>query len=112
MVGAKNARFTKEGISRSSAGPVLKKIWNLAKAMNKDRYFVDVETEAIVDDHRFIVENTRIPMLDIVNHPKDRTFGYHWHTHQDDLEVIDPTTLQAVGQVILAVVYNESNKQF
>ena len=112
MVGAKGARFTKEGNSRSSAGNVVDKIWQLAERMNKQHYFVDENTGAIVDDHLFIIRNAGIPMVDIINHPEESLFGAYHHTHQDNLEIIDPASLQAVGQVVLAVVYNESNKKF
>lgn len=109
MVGAEGARFTKEGNSRASAGTVVNKIWELAKRMNKQQYFIDENTGSIIDDHFFIIREAGIPMVDIVNHPEDNLFGFYHHTHQDDLEVIDPASLQAVGQVVLAVVYNESN---
>ncbi|PHN03614.1 DUF4910 domain-containing protein [Flavilitoribacter nigricans] len=109
MVGARNARFTKEGNSRASAGPVVDKIWELAARMNKQQYFVDVNTGSVVDDHYFIIREAGIPMVDIINHPVENMFGFYHHTHQDNLDVIDPTSLQAAGQVVLAVVYNESN---
>lgn len=109
MVGAEGARFTKEGNSRASAGTVVNKIWALAKRMNKQQYFVDENTGSIIDDHFFIIREAGIPMVDIVNHPEDNLFGFYHHTHQDNLDVIDPASLQAAGQVVLAVVYNESN---
>lgn len=109
MVGARGARFTKEGNSRSSAGKIVDKIWRVAESMRKQQYFVDEYTEAIVDDHFFIIRNAGIPMVDIIHHPEDRLFADYHHTHRDDLPIIDPATLGAVGQVVLAVVYNESN---
>lgn len=112
MVGAAGARFTKEGNSRASAGLIVDKIWQLAQRMNKQQYFVDEHTGSIVDDHFFIIREAGIPMVDIINHPEDNMFGSYHHTHQDNLEVIDPASLQAVGQVVLAVVYNESNGKF
>lgn len=112
MVGGRHARFTQEGNSRASAGPVVNKIWRLAKMMNKDQYFVDEQTGSIIDDHLFIIRNAGIPMVDIIHHPQDQLFPAYHHTHADDLDVIDPATLQSVGQVVLAVVYNESNKKF
>ena len=52
-------------------------------------------------------------MVDIINRPEGRSmFGAHHHTHRDNLDIIDRASLQAAGQVTLAVVYNESNKQF
>lgn len=112
MVGSRQARFTKEGNSRASAGQIVDKIWQLAENMNKQQYFVDENTGSIVDDHYFIILNTGIPMVDIINHPKGRTFGAYHHTHRDNLDIIDRGSLQAVGQVVLAAIYNESNKKF
>lgn len=112
MVGGKQARFTQEGNSRASAGPIVDKIWRLAKMMSKENYFVEEKTAGITDDHYFIIRNAGIPMVDIVNHPSDRLFPYYHHTHQDNQDIIDPATLQTVGQVVLAVIYNESNKKF
>ena len=40
------------------------------------------------------------------------TFGDYHHTHDDDLDIIDVNTLQAVGQVVIATLVNESNGVF
>ena len=112
MVGSKGARFTKEGFSRQSAPVVTNKIWALANKMGKSAYFPQVNTGGIVDDHFFILENTNIPMVDIINLKPDQNFGDYHHTHSDNLDIIDKSTLGAVGQVVLAVVYQESNKTF
>ncbi|KAA6319027.1 hypothetical protein EZS27_031031, partial [termite gut metagenome] len=34
-------------------------------------------------------------------------FGSFWHTTNDTMEVIDKSTLKAVGQTVLAVIYSE-----
>ena len=80
--------------------------------MGKSAYFPQVNTGGIVDDHFFILENTNIPMVDIINLKPDQNFGDYHHTHSDNLDIIDKSTLGAVGQVVLAVVYQESNKTF
>jgi hypothetical protein len=53
-------------------------------------------------------------MIDIINRAQGTQtgFGEHWHTHNDDLDIIDKRTLRAVGQVVLAVVYREANGEF
>ncbi len=112
MVGARDARFPKEGTSRYYAPQLLDKVWAIAKRMNKSKYFVEEQVSPTVDDHLFVNKITGIPMIDIVNLPKDRTYGFYHHTHQDDLAVIDKGTLGAVGQVVLSVVYNSSNGDF
>jgi len=114
MVGAKDAQFTKERASRTYAGNILNKVWNLAKRMKQDKYFIDVNTSEVLDDHSFVNEIARIPTIDIINHPHNtgKTFGEHHHTHQDNIDIIDKETLTAAGQVVLAVVYQTNNGTF
>ena len=115
MVGAKNARFPKEGNSMEFAGPYTEKVWNLAQRMSYGNYFADVRIGGITDDHLFVNTIAKIPMLDIINVPangEEQTFGDHWHTHNDNMDIIDKRTLGAVGQVVMAVVYREANGTF
>jgi len=78
--------------------------------MGYSDYFVDRKVGFVTDDHRFIIENTAIPMIDIINIRDDGRFGHYHHTHLDNMEIINKKTLQAVGQIILGTVYKESNK--
>ena len=110
MVGAKNATFPKEGFSIKTAPKEVNKIWKFAKAMGYEKYFIDREVGYYTDDHRFIVENTQIPMIDVINIKSDGKFGHYHHTHLDNMDNIDKQTLKAVGQIILAVIYKESNQ--
>ena len=115
MVGAKNARFPKEYYSMQFAPSLVNDIWSLAGRMGYSNYFHDSRVGGITDDHYFVNTLARIPMIDIINLPADeqnQSFGDHWHTHQDDLDIIDARTLRAVGQVILAVLYGEANGTF
>ncbi len=115
MVGAKGAYFPKEEYSRSFAPGLVEKVWTLAKDMGFGDQFVDVNGGGVTDDHYFVNRITGIEMIDIINLPaesKNKSFGDHWHTHHDNLDIIDPKVLKAVGQVVLAVVYNENNGDF
>ena len=49
-------------------------------------------------------------MLDIINKPVNSGtgFGPHWHTLNDDLDIIDKRTLRVVGQVVTTALYRES----
>lgn len=111
MVGSKNATFRKEGYSVQTSKYVVDQIWNLAKGMGRDKYFIDKQIGAITDDHRFIIEKTSIPMVDIINVQESGKFGHYHHKHSDNIEIIDKKTLHAVGQVITAHIFRESNKQ-
>ncbi len=114
MVGSKGARFPKEEISMSYAPNVTNKVWKLANNMGFGNYFTNDLVQGVTDDHLFVNRIAKIPTIDIINLPagaKNR-FGSHWHTHKDGIGVIDKNTLRAVGQTVLAVLYNESNGKF
>jgi len=112
MVGAKNAEFGKEGYSQQSASKYLNKIWEMAKKMSYGNYFLDMSPGGVEDDHRYVIENLRIPMIDIINMSRvngREGFGHYHHTHLDNMDIIDKNTLKAVGKVVTATVYNFSN---
>ena len=49
-------------------------------------------------------------MIDIIDRSTstETGFGAHWHTHNDNMDIIDRKTLKAVGQLMLAVIYKEN----
>jgi len=51
MVGAKDARFTHEGLSRNYAQRILKKVWKTAHNLGHSEYFAYQMTPQIIDDH-------------------------------------------------------------
>ncbi|MEM1321353.1 MAG: M28 family peptidase [Bacteroidota bacterium] len=114
MVGAKNARFTKEGTSMQYAPRIMHKVWRLAQDLGYGAYFVNDPTSPITDDHLFVNKITGIPTIDIINRPVDSKtgFGHYWHTQKDDMSVIDKRTLRAVGQTVITVLYQESAGNF
>lgn len=109
MVGGKGARFGKEYFSLQYAAPVVDKVWSLATSMGYGNYFVQDQVGVVTDDHYFVNTIAGIPMIDIINRPPDTETGFpaHWHTPNDTLDAIDPFTLRAVGQLMLAVIYRE-----
>ena len=112
MVGAKDAQFTQERASMEFAPQFMSKVWNLANRMGKGKYFLNIRTSEVLDDHSFVNALAGIPSINIINHPPDKMFGDYHHTLQDNMDIIDKTTLAAVGQVVLAVVYQMNNGNF
>ena len=114
MAGAKNARFAKDGTSMKHAPNVMNKVWKIAQERGYGNYFVNESTSELIDDHKFVNEIAKIPMIDIINRPVGSRsgFGDYWHTHDDNMSVIDKNTLRAVGQTVLAVIYRESVGDF
>jgi hypothetical protein len=110
MVGAKGARFAKEGFSMQVAPSVVEKVWSAAARLGYADLFTQEMAPGVTDDHYFVRKHTGIPVIDIINYGKhngDNGFGAHWHTGDDNLTVIDKTVLKAVGQTVLDVIYNE-----
>lgn len=110
MVGAKKPNFGQDETSLQYAGPQVKKLWSLAQRMGYSDMFVNQKTGNIVDDHVFVNAYAKIPMLDIINRSPntESSFQKCWHTHCDDLSVIDKRSLKVVGQVVTAAIYKES----
>lgn len=115
LVGAKGAEFKYEGYSANNAGDLLKRTWTLAQNMGYSNYFFNENAGYITDDHVHVMQGRNFPMIDIISLPKGiekSEFGAHHHTHDDDIDIIDKNTLRAVGQVVTALVYKESEGSF
>ena len=114
MVGAKNARFGLEAESMRYAPQLMQKIWKLAQDLGYGNYFVSINVPGITDDHVYVNRIAGIPMIDIINRPATSSSGFvsHWHTHKDNMDIIDKRTLRAVGQVLLNVIYKEDKGKF
>ena len=92
----------------SFAPAVVKKIWAAARGLGLSDYFVDTESDPLIDDHVYINRDARIPTADIIDYDSRRGgFPSSWHTTGDTLDKIDKNTLAAVGRTVLAVVYQE-----
>lgn len=110
MVGGQDAEFYRELYSQHYASGVADKVWKAAAATGNGRFFPNAESGYVTDDHVFINTLAKIPAIDIIPYYPDcvqSSFGPTWHTVSDDIGHIDRQTLQAVGQTIMYVVYNE-----
>ncbi len=112
MVGAKGAKFYQERYSLEYAPYVVKKVWDAANRIGYSDYFVYTTGNPVTDDHYYINTMANIPTIDIIHYDpfsRSRTFGDYWHTHNDNMSIIDRNTLKAVGQTLLEVLFNDPN---
>ena len=107
MVGAPNARFCQERLSRQYAAAIVDKVWHTAHAIGYGQYFPITPGSYVTDDHLPLNDVAHIPTIDIIPYDEEYGFGEKWHTVGDNMEWIAPATLHAVGQTILQVIYNE-----
>ena len=113
MVGGRNARFNREGISMQVAPDVVNRVWSTAAKLGYAGLFQDPMTGEIIDDHIFM-NQAGVRSIDIIDmQPSTKTMGFGGyefsnthHTHKDNLENIDPSVVEAVGRTLTHVIYH------
>lgn len=110
MVGGAGARFYQELFSNQYARKIVKMVWRAAETVGFGSLFPKRDGEAITDDHIPVNQRAGIPTVDIIAYYPDceqSGFGPTWHTVNDDMEHLDPNILQAVGQTLVQVIYEQ-----
>lgn len=102
MVGGANPRFPKEGFSMNYAAPVVEQVWGIASELGHSSAFLSETSQPVADDHMILNQNYGLPTINIIHYP----FPEYWHTSDDTMDNIRPETLQAVGDVLLELIYN------
>jgi glutaminyl-peptide cyclotransferase len=96
MIGNKTLQLERDSYS---AGWLNEIVWSTAKRLGHSKTFVDVTT-TIEDDHLHFVR-AGVPSIDLIDLNKYIADG-HWHTASDTLENVSASSLQIVGDVLLA----------
>ena len=106
MVGGKDAVMRREYFSVQAAPQLVSRIWKKGQELGYGTTFNDEMGGAVNDDHIHLI-GVGIPTVDIIEigHPQTGSFNPTWHTMADNIGNIDKNTLKAVGQTVLAVVY-------
>jgi glutaminyl-peptide cyclotransferase len=107
MVGGAYPGFYMEDFSVHYAKDVVEKVWNLAESEGYGSSFPKKSGGGITDDHYFVNTIAKIPMIDIINKPAGNSFPHWHHTQKDNMDVIDPYTLQMVGKLMVKLIYRE-----
>jgi len=110
MVGGQGAVFPKEGHSVNFAPQLVDEIWSIAAEKGHEELFLNERGGRVADDHIIVEQYTGIPMINIIHHRLNETGGIdfppYWHSQRDDIDIIDQNVLQAVGDVMLELIYN------
>lgn len=108
MVGGSNAQFTRDETSRRYAPEIVQKVWQIGEEIGYGRYFINVNSGSIIDDHYWINQGG-VPAINIIHYSDLAGFYGNWHTQLDNLNNIDRNTLKAVGQTVLETIYREKS---
>jgi len=103
MIGDKNLRIPKENYSHEFLPELTDKIWKRARSLGI-RQFVDRIGDEIFDDHHILIQ-AGIPVVDII----DFEYEPYWHTLRDTPDKCSPKSLKAVGDLLVAILYQGWN---
>ena len=109
MVGGYGATFSRESVSMQLAQPIVNLVWQLAGQLGYRQFFPLTDSGSITDDHINVNLIAGVPCIDIIPYYREgpSSFGPTWHTIKDTPDNIDPNVLEAVGQTIAQLIYNE-----
>ncbi|MEG2178062.1 MAG: M28 family peptidase [Bacteroidales bacterium] len=110
MVACHNPNFTKEGTSMYYAPDIMNEIWRIAGQLGYGQAFPSQLTGAILDDHLYVNKLASIPMIDIIHYDPNSKSGFfpYWHTIKDDIEQVNPQTMEMVGELLMTVIFNQA----
>lgn len=105
MIGDKFLEIPKERYSLKYAPDIVALVWNKAMELGYPQ-FLDEAGEEVIDDHLPLNE-AGIKTIDLIdlNYP-DQTNRF-WHTHQDTPENCSAESLEAVGTVLMNILYTQ-----
>lgn len=107
MVGGKDAVFYREYFSEAYASAINDLVWQTAKGAGHGDRFIDKVGGAINDDHLSLLR-AGIPAIDIIEmNVANGGFNPTWHTTDDNIDNIDPATINAVGHVITKLISSQ-----
>ena len=100
MVGGKDLVIPKEQYSIVAAAEVVEKVWGVAEGMGYGHIFTR-QTHTIIDDHKPLIEIGGIRTIDLIT---DLNRYPAWHTTGDTPDKLSVESLEAVGNVAVAVI--------
>jgi glutaminyl-peptide cyclotransferase len=105
MVGDKDLKIYREGISQQYSGDLNDYIWDIAKEIGSTA-FIDSIKHTISDDHVPLI-SAGVKAVDLID------FDYpYWHTHEDTPDKCSPASLAEVGRILIAAIYNKRIEKF
>lgn len=109
MIGDADLNIYQEVNSAQAAPDVVQKVWETAKEMGYEKYFIPEAKEPITDDHVPLIKAGLkvIDVIDIDYGPRDETgaviTSYH-HTLQDTIDHVSAKSMKIVGDVAMALL--------
>lgn len=105
MVGDAELTLPIEYNSWRDARNLVTRIWNLARELGYSQFRFEMGAQ-IYDDHVPLLE-AGIPAVDIIDFDYPNTEKNYWHTLEDTPDKCSAESLEAVGTVLITLIYSE-----
>lgn len=105
MVGDRQLEIPKEPYSMKYAPDIVDLVWSTAHALGIAQFTDDVQGW-VTDDHLPLNE-AGIKTVDLIDFNYPDSSNRYWHTTQDTPDKCSPESLEAVGKVLMAVIYQQ-----
>lgn len=105
MVGDSNLELLREPTSVQLAPDVVSLVWSTAKSLGVYQ-FTDADQRPVLDDHVPLNE-AGIRTIDLIDFQYPDASNRYWHTLEDTPDKCSAASLEAVGKVLLAVLYGQ-----
>jgi hypothetical protein len=102
MVGDKELNLKREGNSLLGAPEVVDLVWTVAREIGHGQYFESGDGHTLIDDH-VELQKIGIRAIDVVDFDYGPKNSY-WHTPDDTIDKTSSTSLQIVGDVMMALI--------
>ncbi len=102
MIGDRDLQIYQEGNSLLGAPEVVERVWEAAKIAGYEKVFIAAPKHTLIDDH-MPLQQAGIRAIDLI----DFDYGSNnslWHTIDDTPDKLSAQSLQAVGDVAMAVI--------
>ena len=103
MVGDKDLQITPEGLSQTAAPDVVDNVWSMAERLGLGNLFKREQGITLTDDH-VPLQQAGIRAIDLIDFTFGGTDNKWHHTPDDTIDKVSAASLQAVGDVAMAVI--------
>jgi Iap family predicted aminopeptidase len=106
MIGDANLEIPREPYSEQYAPHVVKLVFTIARQLNIPQ-FVDRPGRPVYDDH-IPLNEAGIPTANLIDFDYPDASNRYWHTMEDTPDKCSPESLEAVGRVLLHIIYSKA----
>lgn len=104
MIGDSQLEIKKERYSMKYAPDVVDLVWTTARQLGVEQF--SEEYQGWVTDDHLPLNEVGIKTIDLIDFDYPDESNRYWHTTQDTPDKCSPESLEAVGKVLIEVIYN------